>query len=285
MDRRLAGLPPERRLPLRRRRVLGRSGCGTWRPSSSPTASCPTTPLTPGRRGPSPPATSRGSACSDPPGGATPAPWSPGTSTGSTATTKSSPSCGRPWCGGSTTRRRRPGPSATRAEPRPGRRLRTTRSSSGTAAGTGANGASPLLPTTSRGSRRIRATSPRRSCTTPPRSSPASAGCWATTSRPRPSTTSRPRRSDAWRAEYLGDDGSLTARHPGQPRPRPRLRSRARRAPRADRRPAGGPHPRTRAPTSGRASSPPPTSCPCSPTRATSTWPMTCCCRTRRRRG
>ena len=50
----------------------------------------------PRRRGPSPPAISHGSACSDPPGGVTPAPWSPGTSTGSTAMTKSSPSCGRP---------------------------------------------------------------------------------------------------------------------------------------------------------------------------------------------
>ena len=37
---------------------------------------------------------------------------------------------------------------------------------------------------------------------------------------------------DAWRAEYLDDDGSLAPGHAGQPRARPGLRPRARRAPR-----------------------------------------------------
>ena len=52
LDRRLAGLRPERRVPLRRRRVLARSGCATSPPTSGPTAVCRTS--RPTRRDPRP---------------------------------------------------------------------------------------------------------------------------------------------------------------------------------------------------------------------------------------
>ena len=40
----------------------------------------------------------------------------------------------------------------------------------------------------------------------------------------------RPTSLDAWRTEFIDDDGTRPARHPGQPRPRPRVRPRPRRA-------------------------------------------------------
>ena len=108
LDRRLAAVRADRRLPLRRRRVLARSGCATSPPTSGRTARSRTSARPRGpraARGRSPSSTAR-------PGGATPrviVPWEIYRAYGDARVLAEH--CGRRWSAGST------GPSGWPAEP------------------------------------------------------------------------------------------------------------------------------------------------------------------------
>ena len=211
MDRRLAGLPAERRVPVRRRGLLAEVAA---RPRRRPTprrlharTSRPT------RREPE--------ALADqtelwtlPAGlvrlGRRDRHRAVGAVPRSTATTACSPSSGRRWSAGSTSPRTQRGrndtPAARTARPDPAPHEEYLWDG-------GFHWGEWLEPATPRRAvlgRSTKDTSGPRSSTTAQHCSRASAGCSVTTTRPRGSKTSPPRRSHAWRTEYIAADGSLT---------------------------------------------------------------------------
>ena len=126
-----------------------------------------------------------------------------------TATATSSTSSGRRWSAGSTTRplaRRR---NATPIAPKPVLAQPRTRSTSGTAASTGASGPSRAASVIPSG-RSTRGTSGRPSYTTAHNCSPASASSSVTNLMRRASSALATNTLQAWRTEYVTDDGTLT---------------------------------------------------------------------------
>ena len=99
--------------------------------------------------------------------------------------------------------------SATRAGPRARPSRRRTRSTSGTAASTGASGASPARRSEPFSGDATRATSPPPTSTHRAALAARTAACSATTTRRRGSRSSPNGALDAWRTEYIADDGSL----------------------------------------------------------------------------
>ena len=230
----------DRGVPLRRRRVLREVAARPRRRAARRTGSVPNfvaRPQPATRR--SPTATSAGSGCSARPAGATPRPRAVGAVPRLRRRRRPRRAVADDGRRGSTTppSGRATGRHPTRVErspePAPARGA-----SSGTAAGTAASGCEPASTSTRRSPLVRRRPGPRgHRLPAPLRAdrSPGSAALARRRRRRRPLRPSSPPASlDAWRTEFLADDGTLDARHPGQPRPGPRLRAGPRRPAGAD---------------------------------------------------
>ena len=187
------------------------SGSGPSPPSNSPTGSCRTTYRTRGGARRSRPTTSPGTGCSVRPAGAMPACSCPGSCT---ALYGDRAILDEMWptmdaLAGLRRRAARTKRHPARAAARPDATA-PTRSSSGTAGGTGVSGASRSPTPPSPGTPSTRDMWRRRTCTARRRSPPRSADVARSLRRRRGLRPPGGTALDAWRGEYLADDGSLT---------------------------------------------------------------------------